>query len=90
MPMECCYITGNQRCIGKLNERQTSEMIKFAVTLPNERWGAIEHGLDMLKWAFFQNVSAFQNSQEKIEHVGNESYFLGFGHSVASGMCAHH
>ncbi len=50
MPMECCYITGNQRCIGKLNERQTSEMIKFAVTLPNERWGAIEHGLDMLKW----------------------------------------
>lgn len=25
-------------------------MIKFAVTLPAERWGAVEHGIGMLNW----------------------------------------
>jgi eukaryotic translation initiation factor 2C len=25
-------------------------MIKFAVTLPEERWGAVNHGIGMLDW----------------------------------------
>jgi eukaryotic translation initiation factor 2C len=25
-------------------------MIKFAVTLPKERWEAVEHGMNMLNW----------------------------------------
>lgn len=51
LPMECCMIAENQRYPFKLDERQTSEMIKFAVTPPAVRWEAIDHGLKMLNWA---------------------------------------
>lgn len=50
LPMEILKIEQNQRYQYKLDERQTSNMIKFAVTAPPQRWEAIEHGLKMLDW----------------------------------------
>ncbi|KAK5011638.1 Protein argonaute, partial [Cryomyces antarcticus] len=50
LPMELCKLAENQRYLYKLGERQTSNMIKFAVTPPSERWAAVEHGLGMLDW----------------------------------------
>ncbi|KAF2087202.1 Piwi-domain-containing protein [Saccharata proteae CBS 121410] len=50
LPMEICKLQGNQRYPYKLTEKQTAQMIKFAVTLPKERWQAVEHGLEMLDW----------------------------------------
>ncbi|KAI9724962.1 MAG: hypothetical protein M1812_000238 [Candelaria pacifica] len=50
-PMECCVIAENQRYPFKLDEFQTANMIKFAVSRPKERLAAINHGLGMLKWA---------------------------------------
>lgn len=49
-PMDVCRIIENQRYQYKLDEKQTSAMIKFAVTLPEQRWAAITHGLNMLNW----------------------------------------
>jgi eukaryotic translation initiation factor 2C len=51
LPMEILTIKENQRYNYKMDERQTSNMIKFAVTAPPERWNAIEHGLKMLSWS---------------------------------------
>ncbi len=51
MPMDVLRIDGNQRCKTKLNESQTSNMIKFAVTLPKERWAAVQNGVRLLNWA---------------------------------------
>ncbi|TKA61731.1 hypothetical protein B0A49_11611, partial [Cryomyces minteri] len=50
LPMELCKLAENQRYVYKLDERQTSNMIKFAVTPPGDRWAAVEHGLGMLDW----------------------------------------
>ncbi|KAI9707546.1 MAG: hypothetical protein M1836_000507 [Candelina mexicana] len=50
-PMECCVIAENQRYPFKLDELQTSNMIKFAVSRPKDRLAAINHGLGMLKWS---------------------------------------
>lgn len=50
LPMEVLKFEENQRYNFKMDERQTANMIKFAVTPPYERWGAIEHGLKMLDW----------------------------------------
>ncbi|KAK1069214.1 Protein argonaute [Friedmanniomyces endolithicus] len=50
LPMEVLTIQPNERYAYKMDERQTSNMIKFAVTPPAERYKAIEHGLEMLKW----------------------------------------
>ncbi|EKG10810.1 Argonaute/Dicer protein PAZ [Macrophomina phaseolina MS6] len=50
LPMDVCKIKQNQRYPFKLNEKQTSNMIKFAVTPPQERWASVEHGLKMLDW----------------------------------------
>ncbi|CAK4022112.1 related to eukaryotic translation initiation factor 2C 3 [Lecanosticta acicola] len=50
LPMECLMVKGNQRYAYKMDERQTSNMIKFAVTPPAERYQAIQHGLNMLSW----------------------------------------
>ncbi|KAL9030315.1 MAG: hypothetical protein Q9196_001543 [Gyalolechia fulgens] len=50
-PMELCTMCENQRYPYKLNEAQTSSMIKFAVKRPQERLQGINKGLDMLGWA---------------------------------------
>ena len=50
-PMEICYMASGQRYPFKLNEEQTSKMIKFAVSRPAQRKQAIDHGLSMLNWA---------------------------------------
>jgi eukaryotic translation initiation factor 2C len=49
-PMELLELETNTRYNFKLDERQTSNMIKFAVEPPPQRWRAIEHGLKMLNW----------------------------------------
>ncbi|KAL8716741.1 MAG: hypothetical protein Q9225_005958 [Loekoesia sp. 1 TL-2023] len=50
-PMELCSMCENQRYPYKLNEAQTSSMIKFAVKKPQERLQGINKGLDMLNWS---------------------------------------
>jgi len=50
LPMELLMIVQNQRYNFKMDERQTANMIKFAVTPPKERWDAITWGLKMLDW----------------------------------------
>ena len=49
-PAEYCIILPTQRYPFKLNEGQTSEMIKYAVTRPPERAAAIAKGLGALNW----------------------------------------
>ncbi|KAI5361410.1 Putative PAZ domain, Piwi domain, ribonuclease H-like superfamily, argonaute, linker 1 [Septoria linicola] len=51
LPMEVLKIKENQRYNFKMDERQTSNMIKFAVTAPPERYRHIEQGIKMLDWA---------------------------------------
>jgi eukaryotic translation initiation factor 2C len=51
LPMDVLVIDENQRYNTKLNDTQTSAMIKFAVTLPKERWAAVQHGVGLLNWA---------------------------------------
>jgi eukaryotic translation initiation factor 2C len=51
LPMELLKVEQNQRYAFKLDERQMSNMIKFAVEAPPERKKAIQHGLDMLDHA---------------------------------------
>ncbi|KAI9738223.1 MAG: hypothetical protein M1834_008721 [Cirrosporium novae-zelandiae] len=49
-PMEFLTVLPNQRYPYKLNEKQTSEMIKFAVTRPDRRAQEIAHSVSLLKW----------------------------------------
>lgn len=49
-PMEVCTLIPNQRFMYKLGPEQTASMIKFAVTRPKDRLGAVNHGVGMLKW----------------------------------------
>jgi eukaryotic translation initiation factor 2C len=51
IPLEHLHIDANQRYNTKLSEQQTSQMIKFAVTLPAERRKAVEAGVKLLDWA---------------------------------------
>ncbi|KAF2444106.1 eukaryotic translation initiation factor 2C 2 [Karstenula rhodostoma CBS 690.94] len=50
LPIDVLKIDPNQRYNTKLNDKQTSEMIKFAVTLPQARWAAVMHGVHLLGW----------------------------------------
>jgi eukaryotic translation initiation factor 2C len=50
LPMEYLKIDPNQRYNTKLSDVQTSQMIKFAVTLPAERRKAVEFGVRLLDW----------------------------------------
>ncbi|KAF2730445.1 Piwi-domain-containing protein [Polyplosphaeria fusca] len=50
LPLEFLQIDPNQRYNSKLSDQQTSQMIKFAVTLPAQRWTAVEHGVRLLDW----------------------------------------
>lgn len=49
-PMELCFMQKGQKYPYKLDEKQTANMIKFAVSRPAERKKAIQTGLDMLDW----------------------------------------
>lgn len=49
-PMEVCFMQKGQKYPYKLDEKQTANMIKFAVSRPAERKKAIQTGLDMLDW----------------------------------------
>lgn len=51
MPMDKLKIETNQRYNTKLSDTQTASMIRFAVTIPKDRWAAVEHGVRMLNWA---------------------------------------
>ncbi|KAF4556208.1 Piwi domain-containing protein 2 [Elsinoe fawcettii] len=51
VPLECLFIGHNERFAGKIDDRQTANMIKTAVTLPAQRWGDIQNGLAMVNWA---------------------------------------
>jgi eukaryotic translation initiation factor 2C len=51
MPLDVLVIDENQRYNTKLSDTQTSQMIKFAVTLPKERWAAVQQGVQLLNWA---------------------------------------
>lgn len=51
IPIDVLRIGPFQRYNTKLDDRQTSSMIKFAVTLPAERLRAIETGIKSLDWA---------------------------------------
>lgn len=50
LPLELLKIKPMQRYQYKLDENQTSAMIKEAVTPPKSRWAAIQHGVDTLDW----------------------------------------
>ena len=67
IPMELCRIKDNQRYGFKLSDRQTTQMIKFAVTLPQERWSDIQNGIKMLNW---QNDRYLKNYGLEIEKGG--------------------
>lgn len=49
-PMELCFMQKGQKYPYKLDEKQTANMIKFAVSRPAERKKSIQTGLDMLDW----------------------------------------
>ena len=50
LPLELLKIKENQRYTFKLNDTQTAQMIKRAVTYPRDRWAAISSGVNMLSW----------------------------------------
>jgi len=51
IPIEFLVIDANQRYNTKLSDTQTSQMIRFAVTLPAQRMQAVQHGVRLLDWA---------------------------------------
>lgn len=51
LPMDVLKIDANQRYNTKLSDTQTSNMIRFAVTLPKDRWAAVQQGVRLLNWA---------------------------------------
>jgi len=48
MPIEVCEIIEGQRYNKKLNDKQTSDMIKFTCQPPNKRADAIRKGIDII------------------------------------------
>ncbi|GAO47878.1 hypothetical protein G7K_2074-t1 [Saitoella complicata NRRL Y-17804] len=50
IPMELCFTTPSQKYLRKLNERQTSDMIKITCTRPNERGSEIRQNVQDLGW----------------------------------------
>jgi eukaryotic translation initiation factor 2C len=50
LPMDVLNIDENQRYNSKLSDVQTSNMIRFAVTLPRDRWAAVQAGVRLLNW----------------------------------------
>lgn len=64
-PMELCGMMPGQRYPYKLNEQQTSRMIKFAVQPPEDRLKSIQAGTQMLNWA---NDPVLKHYALKISH----------------------
>ncbi len=58
-PMEFLHLVENQRYMTKLDETQTANMIKFAVSPPGVRLKAIDEGKGWLNWAGDQVHAAF-------------------------------
>lgn len=50
LPVDVLRIDDNQRYNSKLSDVQTSQMIRFAVTVPKDRWSSVEFGLRLLNW----------------------------------------
>ncbi|KAF1950228.1 eukaryotic translation initiation factor 2C 2 [Byssothecium circinans] len=50
LPLDWLRIDQNQRYNVKLSDQQTSQMIRFAVTLPKQRWEAVQAGVRLLDW----------------------------------------
>ncbi|KAF9931854.1 eukaryotic translation initiation factor 2C, 2 [Linnemannia zychae] len=50
LPIELCSVIEGQRCMKKLDERQTADMIKFTSQSPHTRANNIKDGLKILKY----------------------------------------
>jgi len=59
VPIEVLKLEENQRFNFKLDERQTSQMIRFAVTPPKERLEDIDRGVKMLNWGQDTYLAAY-------------------------------
>ena len=51
LPVDWLRIDENQRYNVKLDDQQTSQMIRFAVTVPRQRWEAVMAGVRLLNWS---------------------------------------
>ncbi|KAJ2343044.1 hypothetical protein GGF43_005792, partial [Coemansia sp. RSA 2618] len=58
-PIELCEVADNQRYRGKLNERQTADMVKYACQRPNENRNRIIDALRQLNFAESPVTAAF-------------------------------
>ena len=58
-PVEVLYLVTNQKYNYRLDELQTASMIKFAVSRPNVRMGAINEGKAWLDWDNDRPMKAF-------------------------------
>ncbi|KAI4731767.1 Piwi-domain-containing protein [Aureobasidium sp. EXF-10728] len=65
LPLELLKIKENQRYTFKLDEVQTSAMIKRAVTPPDQRWTAIQNGVNMINWSTDPCLAHFGMSIEQ-------------------------
>lgn len=50
LPIELLHVDQNTRFPYKLNDKQTADMIKFAVSAPNDRWNDIAKQVNALDW----------------------------------------
>jgi hypothetical protein len=57
LPIEVCRVPNGQHYVRKLNEMQTSDMIKIANSKPSDRFSMIKNGIPFLK----ENSNYYQN-----------------------------
>lgn len=50
IPMEFCKVEPDQRYAFKLDDKQTRNMMNYAVTVPDQRWKDIQIGVNTLNW----------------------------------------
>ncbi len=58
-PMELCHIYEGQRYGHKLNEKQTTDMIRFTAQRPNERRRDIQRNVEVLGWSRDPYLNAY-------------------------------
>ncbi|KAI5790683.1 Piwi domain-containing protein [Peziza echinospora] len=51
IPIECCFVDGDNKYNYKLDDKQTASMIKFTATRPDERRRVITSQVEQAKWA---------------------------------------